>query len=97
MQLLKDIGDYLVSDKAKDVDDDSAIYDVRYACRASVLINESLQKGCDVMQLPNGDIVVTEKKTFTFQYTWDDKKGKLVRVQSANRVRKLRTKKKSTR
>jgi hypothetical protein len=42
------------------------------------------------MQMPNGDIIITEVKTFTFQYTWDDKKGKLVRVQSGGRLKKAK-------
>jgi hypothetical protein len=68
--------------------------DIRYICKSCSLITESLQKGCDVMQLPNGDIVITEVKTFTFQYTWDEKKGKLVRVQSGGRLRKAKSNRK---
>jgi hypothetical protein len=65
--------------------------DIRYICKSCALITESLQKGCDVMQMPNGDVIITEVKTVTFQYSWDDKKGKLVRVQAGGgRARKLR-------
>lgn len=94
MQLLKNIESYLTSDKAKDLGDKDVMSDIRYVCKSCSLITESLQKGCDVMQLPNGDIIITEVKTFTFQYTWDDKKGKLVRTQSSGRLRKPRVKRK---
>lgn len=67
--------------------------DVRYVCKSCALITESLQKGCDVMQMPNGDIIITELKAVTFQYTWDDKKGVLVRNQPANKTKKTKTRK----
>ena len=66
---------------------------MRYVCKSCSLITESLQKGCDVMQLTNGDIIVTEMKAVTFQYTWDDKRGKLVRTQHGNKARKTRPRK----
>jgi hypothetical protein len=66
--------------------------DIRYICKSCALITEALQKGSDVMQMPNGDIVVSEIKTVTFLYTWDDKKGKLVRVQSGNKIKKNKNK-----
>lgn len=72
------------------VEDKDIMSDIRYICKSCSLITESLQKGCDVMQMPNGDIIITELKTFTFQYTWDDKKGKLVRVQSGGRLKKAK-------
>lgn len=90
MLLLKD------ADKLNNSDDNNEekdiMSDIRYICKSCSLITESLQKGNDVMQLPNGDIIVTEVKTFTFQYTWDDKKGKLVRIQSGARNKKARKK-----
>ncbi|MFN7039499.1 MAG: DUF2671 domain-containing protein [Alphaproteobacteria bacterium] len=87
MQLLKNIENYMSTDK-NNSDEKDIMSDIRYICKSCSLITESLQKGCDVMQMPNGDIIVTEVKTFTFQYTWDDKKGKLVRVQSGGRLKK---------
>ena len=67
--------------------------DIRYICKSCSLITEALQKGCDVMQMPNGDIIISELKTVTFQYTWDDKRGKLIRTQLGNKNRKHRSKK----
>lgn len=71
---------------------DDVMSDMRYISRSCSLITDALQKGCDVMQLPNGDIIISELKTITFQYTWDNKRGKLVRTQLGNK--KLRSAKK---
>ncbi len=51
--------------------------DADYLRQSSALINEALQKGFDVLQLANGDIVTTGTKTIVNQYSWDDSKGKL--------------------
>ena len=67
--------------------------DVRYICKSCSLITESLQKGCDVMQMPDGDIIITELKAVTFQYTWDEKKGALVRTQAGNKLKKTKARK----
>ena len=62
--------------------------DVRYVCKSCSLITESLKKGCDVMQLENGDVIITEVKAVTFQYSWNDKKEKLVRVYGSGKNKK---------
>src|SRR3984885_11610519 len=54
--------------------------DARYLRQSSSLIQEALQKGFDVLQLANGDIVTTGTKTIVYQYTWDEERGKLARV-----------------
>lgn len=54
--------------------------DPDYLRQSSSLINEALQKGFDVLQLANGDIVTTGTKTIVNQFTWDDGKGKLVKT-----------------
>ncbi len=88
MVSLKNIENY-VKENEKESKDADILSDVRYICNSCSLITESLQKGCDVLQLPNGDIFVTALKPVTFQYSWDDKKGKLVRVQvGTNRAKK---------
>lgn len=53
--------------------------DARYLRQSSALIQEALQKGFDVLQLANGDIVTTGTKTVVYQYAWDEEKGKLVK------------------
>lgn len=66
--------------------EDSGAYDMmadpRYLRQSSSLINEALQKGFDVLQLADGDIVMTGVKTVVYQYSWDEEKGKLVRAKA---------------
>ena len=51
-----------------------------YLRKSQALITEALQKGFDILQLENGDVVVTGTKTIVTQYGWDEKKGKMVKV-----------------
>lgn len=91
--LLKNIESYVAEDNDQNSTEVDIMSDIRYICKSCSLITESLQKGCDVMQMPNGDIIVTELKPVTFQYTWDDKKGKLIRSPYGNRPRQTRPRK----
>lgn len=59
--------------------------DARYLRQSSSLVQEYLQKGFDVLQLANGDIVTTGTKTVVHQYIWDDEKGKLVKARKGKR------------
>ena len=60
--------------------------DPRYLRQSSSLIQDALQKGFDVLQLANGDIVTTGTKTVVYQYAWDQDKGKLIKTKpEANR------------
>jgi len=63
--------------------------DARYLRQSSSLIQDALQKGFDVLQLANGDIVTTGTKTVVYQYAWDIEKGKLVKTKPEGN-RKLR-------
>jgi hypothetical protein len=58
--------------------------DPAYLRQSSALINEALQKGFDVLQLANGDVVTTGTKTVVYQYTWDAQKSKLVKTKTAD-------------
>ncbi len=89
--LLKDIESYVENNSTQEEKD--LMSNVKYVCKSCSLITESLQKGCDVMQMPNGDIIITELKAVTFHYTWDDKKSALVRSQSGNKLRKSKPRK----
>jgi hypothetical protein len=62
--------------------------DANYIRKSSVLVSDALQKGSDVMQLANGDIVITEVKTVTYKYQWDESKGKFERATTGSRVRR---------
>jgi len=65
--------------------------DAGYLRQSSALINEALQKGFDVLQLANGDIVTTGTKTIVNTYSWDKDKQKLAKAKSAEK--KARAKK----
>lgn len=80
------------SDLSKDNNNDNnnVMADMRYISKSCALITESLQKGCDIMQMPNGDIIVSELKTVTFNYSWDEKKGKLIRTQLGGKSKRLK-------
>jgi hypothetical protein len=56
------------------------LLDLKYICKSTSLITDSLQKGFDVAQLPNGDIIVTEVQTLNIQYAWDASKQKMIRI-----------------
>ncbi|WP_341747227.1 DUF2671 domain-containing protein [Candidatus Tisiphia endosymbiont of Dascillus cervinus] len=60
--------------------DNNPFFNVRYICQSTTLITESIQKGFDVAQLPNGDITVTEIKTVNVHYHWDSFKQRFVKV-----------------
>ena len=62
--------------------------DPRYLRQSSSLIQDALQKGFDVLQLANGDIVTTGTKTVLYQYTWDVEKGKLVKAKPDKKTRR---------
>ncbi len=64
--------------------------DPRYLRQSSALVNEALQKGFDVLQLANGDIVTTGTKTVVYHYAWDGQKGKLVKTRSESSAKKTR-------
>lgn len=74
-------GEQKMADESSSLDEDNEIFsDIRYICNSTNLITESLQKGFDVTQMPNGDVIVTEIKTINIQYSWDKAKRKMVRI-----------------
>ncbi len=66
----------------------NTMLDSRYLRQSSSLIQEALQKGFDVLQLANGDIVTTGTKTVVHQYVWDEEKGKLSKAKPETRKAK---------
>ena len=67
---------------------ESVVSDINYIRKSTSLVNDALQKGCDIMQLANGDIVVTEVKTITYQYKWCNNTNKFERVTSGSRLKR---------
>jgi len=59
-----------------------------YLRQSSSLINEALQKGFDVLQLANGDVVMTGVKTVVYQYSWDNGANRLVRSKAKSTTRR---------
>jgi hypothetical protein len=55
--------------------------DPRYLRQSSSLINEALQKGFDVLQLEDGEIIMTGTRTIVYRYQWDAEKAKLTKVE----------------
>jgi len=53
---------------------------LEYICGSTGLIVESLQRGLDVAQLPNGDVMITEVKIVNTQYSWDQNKKRMVKI-----------------
>ncbi len=62
--------------------------DARYLRQSAALISDALQKGFDVLQMANGDVITTGTKTVVYTYTWDDDKGKLVRAKAKSKKEK---------
>lgn len=53
-----------------------------YMRQSAALIKKALQKGCDVMDYGNGEIVTTETITVIVAYQWNPASGKLVKIQN---------------
>lgn len=75
----KEIDENIENAATKDQGPDP-LTDIDYICKSTTLITESLRNGKDIAQLPNGDIIVTERKIVHLHYTWDPAKGKMVRI-----------------
>ncbi len=67
----------------------NVMLDPRYLRQSSTLIQDALQKGFDVLQHANGEIIMTGIKTVVYQYSWDEEKGKLVKAKPERKPRKL--------
>lgn len=55
------------------------IINTKYIDYSSNIITEALGNGSDVMQLSNGDIIITEYKATTSYFKWDNTKKKLIK------------------
>lgn len=76
----------LIYSQSKDLEENNVLEEARYICKSGALITESLERGSDIMQMPNGDIIVSEMKAVTFYYAWDKVKGKLVRLNNTAKL-----------
>jgi hypothetical protein len=71
-------------------DDTNPATDINYIRKSTNLVNDALSKGADIMQLANGDILITEVKTVTYQYVWNKAANKFERATSGSRGRRIR-------
>ena len=69
-----------IVENKKEVSTNDNFSDIKYICVSTSLIVESLQKGLDIAQLPNGDVIVTEVKTVNTHYSWDKNKQRMVKI-----------------
>lgn len=74
------MGEQTALTKQKEESKKDVFLDLNYICNSTSLIVESLQKGLDVAQLPNGNIIVTEVRTINTQYCWDESKQRMVKL-----------------
>lgn len=74
-------------------ENNNLVMDINYIRKSANLVNDALQKGSDIMQLSNGDIVITEVKTITYKYMWNKETNKFERTTSGSRVKKKRVSK----
>jgi|GEM_PF-2111008 len=59
---------------------DDLMLDSRYIKSSGKVIKDALQKGFDVLQMENGDIVTTGTKVVVYRYTWSNEQGKLIKT-----------------
>lgn len=85
--------DVLKNLPAKPSNEYDIMSDIRYIRKACSLVTDALKRGCSVLQDPEGDIEITEVRTVTFRYTWNDTKTKFEKVKSGSRLRRLRSQK----
>ncbi len=66
--------------------------DINYIRKSTNLVNDALGKGADIMQLANGDILITEIKTVTYKYSWNKEQNKFERMTSGSKVSRRKNK-----
>ncbi len=84
------IGDSaLMTDSVTAEEIDQMMSNPDYLRQSSSLINDALKKGFDVLQLADGNIVMTGVKTVVYQYQWDEEQQKLTKVTAKDAKNKL--------
>lgn len=58
----------------------NALSCTEYLRQARIVITEALKNGCDVVQMPNGEIIIREQKTVTTKFNWHKEKEKIVKL-----------------
>lgn len=80
-QILRMGGGMSNSEKQEEDDNEyNVLIDPEYICKSSSLITSSLRRGSEVLQMPNGDVIISETRRVTNQYQWDHTKKQLKKV-----------------
>jgi len=79
MNSIKEIINIIPDSQEQSVEDEDIMLNPAYLRCSSSIITDALQKGFDVLQLENGDIVTTGTKIIVTQYNWDSSKQKMVK------------------
>ena len=67
----------------KEVNKDCDIFnDINYICKSTTVIVDALQKGSDVTQMPNGDIIITQVQVVHNHYAWNPESKKIIKISS---------------
>ena len=74
------VTDNNVTTTNQEADNTEILTNVEYICKSTRLISDSLRNGCDIAQLPNGDVMVTETKIVHMHYSWNKEKRKMMRL-----------------
>jgi len=79
MNSIKEIVNIIPNSKEQSETEEDVMLNPAYLRCSSSIITDALQKGFDVLQLENGDIVTTGTKIIVTQYHWDNDKQKMVK------------------
>lgn len=62
------------------------LFNKRYLKKSWTLMSELLKRGCDVIQMPNGDIIASQATRVVLRYRWDKEIGRLVRAKVSHKM-----------
>jgi hypothetical protein len=79
---LKEIINNIPRTDAKKPANEDLMQDEEYRASCQEVINEALEKGFDVIQMENGDIITTGTQIIVTQYRWNDADGKMEKISS---------------
>lgn len=96
MTSIKDTLDLIPEMEDESISSVDLMKNADYLRHSSTIISDALQKGCDVLQLENGDIVTTGTRIVVTRYRWDDEASKIVKVSAKERKQQEAQLKKKT-
>ena len=85
MNSVKDILDNIPETNNDEISVEDIMQNPEYLRQSSAIISDALQKGYDVLQLENGDIVTTGTKVIVTQYHFDPAEDKMSKLSAKDR------------